>query len=125
MSTPTEPTSGRPSSLAMTTGLDLLDEWSTGAVQSQKNIVHRILFAVADMTVSTDYIVIDDVRDHMQFFVLAKSDLVVKIRIEGLDSFGLLYVGPAGAAPGLDVALPAPSVPGPVETGDCGERWNV
>jgi hypothetical protein len=101
------PANGRPSSFTVTSGLDLLDEWSTRATQSQKNIVYAIIFAVADRTVFADYNVIDDVENHMEFFVLAKNDLIVKIRIDGFDSFGILYIGPSCTAPGLDPARPA------------------
>src|SRR6266446_2633333 len=101
------PANGRPSSFTVTSGLDQLDEWSTRATQSQKNIVYAIIFAVADRTVFADYNVIDDVENHMEFFVLAKNDLIVKIRIDGFDSFGILYIGPSCTAPGLDPAPPA------------------
>jgi hypothetical protein len=107
MSAPLVPASGRPSSFTVTSGLDLLDEWSAHATQSQKNIVNRIIFAVADKNVFTDYIVIDDVENHMEFFVLAKNDLTVKIRIDDFDSFGILYIGPSCTAPGLDPVRPA------------------
>jgi hypothetical protein len=101
MSTPLMPAGGRPSSFTVTSGLDLLDKWSARATQSQKNIVNRIIFAVADKSVFTDYDIIDDVENHLEFFVLAKGDLAVKIRIEDFDSFGIIYIGPSCAAPGL------------------------
>jgi hypothetical protein len=93
---------GRPSLFTVSCGLDLLDEWSEHATQAQKNIVHRVIFSVADKSVFTDYVVVDDVENHMEFFVLAKSDLAVKIRIDGFDSFGILYIGPSSDVPGLD-----------------------
>lgn len=95
----------RPSLFTVTCGLDLLDEWSAHATQAQKNIVHRVIFSVADKSVFTDYVVVDDVENHMEFFVLAKSDLAVKIRIDGLDSFGILYIGPSSDAQGLDPGM--------------------
>jgi hypothetical protein len=101
----------------LTAGLDVLDEWSSNAIQSQRNIVYRILFAIADKTAFSNYIVLGDILDHMEFFVLAKSDLVVKVRLEDFDSFGVLYVGPACTAPGLDLAL---SVPDSAEADDSG-----
>ncbi|HEX6521704.1 MAG TPA: DUF6235 family protein [Streptosporangiaceae bacterium] len=105
MSAPLVPASGRPSSFKLT-GLDLLDKWVAHATQPQKNIVHEIIFAVADKTVFANYTVVD-AENHMQFFVLTKSDLVLKFRIDGFDSFGILYIGPIHAAPGLDGTLPA------------------
>jgi hypothetical protein len=96
------PASARPSSFTVTAGLELLDQWSAHATQAQKNIVSRVIFAVADKTVFADYDVIDDAENHMEFFVLAKNDLIVKIRIDGFDCFGILYIGPSCTAPGLD-----------------------
>jgi hypothetical protein len=113
MSAPIVPSSGRPSLFTVTSGLDLLDEWSAHATQSQKNIVNRIIFAVADKNVFTEYCIVDDIENHMEFFVLAKNDLAVKIRIEGFDSFGILYIGSSCAAPGLDPAWPASITPAP------------
>jgi hypothetical protein len=104
MSASLVPASGRPSSFTVTSGLDLLGDWSARATQSQRNIVYAIIFAVADRDVFTDYDVIDDVENHMEFFVLAKNDLIVKIRIDGFDSFAILYIGPGCTAPGLDPA---------------------
>jgi Family of unknown function (DUF6235) len=104
MSASLVPPSGRPSSYNVTSGLDLLDEWSAHATQSQKNIVNRIIFAVADKSVFADYDIVDDARNHLEFFVLAKNDLTVKIRIEDFDSFGIIYIGPSDSAPGLDQA---------------------
>jgi hypothetical protein len=100
------PDSARPSKFTVTSGLELLDEWSAHASQVQKNIVHRIIFAVADKTVFSDFSVIDDVENHMEFFVLSKNDLAVKIRIQDLDSFDIVYIGPSCTAPGLDPSFP-------------------
>jgi hypothetical protein len=91
----------------VTSGLDLLGDWSVHATQSQRNVAYRIIFAVADRNVFTDYAVVDDVENYMEFFVLAKNDLVVKIRIDGFDSFAIFYIGPSCTAPGLDATPPA------------------
>jgi Family of unknown function (DUF6235) len=96
----------RPLPFRLTTGLGLLEEWSATATQVQKNVVNQLLFAIAGRTVFTEYIVVDDVTKTMEFFVLAKCHLAVKIRVHGLDSFGIVYIGPADAAPGLDRAVP-------------------
>jgi hypothetical protein len=96
--------SSRPSLYTITSGLDLLEDWAVEATQPQKNTVYLTLFAVADKTVFTAGTVIDDPASPLEFFVLAKNDIVVKIRIESMDSFAILYIGPSDAAPGLDVA---------------------
>ena len=88
--------------LKLTSGIDLLDEWAHGAAQSRKNIVDSLLFSVVEKSVFGAYDVVDDVENHMEFFVLTKADLIVKIRIHDFESFGIVYVGPACSAPGLD-----------------------
>jgi hypothetical protein len=114
---------GRPSLFTVTSGLDLLDEWSAHATQAQKNIVHRVIFSVADKTVFTDYVVIEDVENHMEFFVLAKSDLAVKIRIDDFDSFGILYIGPSSDVQGLDPEWAASiSEPSSLSAGDAAQQ---
>jgi Family of unknown function (DUF6235) len=100
----------QPLQFRLTSGLELLEEWSRSATQVQRNVVNQVLFAVASRDVFSEYAVVDDVTKTMEFFVLAKCDIVVKIRVHGLDSFGIVYVGPAGSAPGLDCAVPDPQV---------------
>jgi hypothetical protein len=121
MSTPIAPLgadSARPSSFTVTSGLDLLEDWSAHATQPQKNIVYEIIFAVADKTVFTRYTVVDDAEKHMEFFVLTKNDLVVKVRIDSFDSFGITYIGSCRCVPGLDRIQSAPisSATGSVNT---------
>src|SRR5208282_3089088 len=91
------PEGSRPRALMfrLTSGLERLDEWSQNATQVEKNVVNRVLFAVAGKTVFSEYVVVDDVARTMEFFVLAKCDLAVKVRVYGLDSFGIVYIGPA------------------------------
>ena len=98
---------GRPSTFTITTGLDLLADWTAGATQADRNTIYAIMFAVADHSVSTARMVIDDTENHMEFFVLARNDLAVKIRIDDFDSFAILYIGPASTAPGLAPVSPA------------------
>lgn len=100
----------QPLPFRLTSGLELLEEWSRTATQVQRNVVNQVLFAVASRAVFSEYAVVDDVTKTMEFFVLAKCDMVVKIRVHGLDSFGIVYVGSARSAPGLDCAVPDPQV---------------
>jgi hypothetical protein len=107
----------RPLPFRLSSGLERLDKWSQDATQVEKNVVNRVLFAVTSKTVFSEYVVVDDVVRTMEFFVLAKCGLAIKIRVHGLDSFGIVYIGPTSAAPGLDQAAPDPEVftagPGP------------
>lgn len=100
----------RPLPFCLTSGVDLLEEWSEHATQVQKNLVNQVLFSVARRAVFSEYAVVDDATRAMEFFVLVKCDIAVKIRVHGLDSFGIVYVGPASAAPGLDSAVPDPGI---------------
>ena len=107
MAVPTGPAEGWPrSTFRLTSGFKPLDRWSQNASQVEKNVVYQALFAVVSRSVFAQYDVIDDVTKTMEFFVLARCDLTVKIRVHGLDSFGIVYVGPTCDAPGLDQAAP-------------------
>lgn len=94
----------------LTSGLGLLEEWSKTATQVQRNVVNQVLFEVASITVFSEYPVVYDMTKTMKFFVLAKCEIAVKIRVHGLDSFGIVYVESASAAPGLDRTVPDPGV---------------
>jgi hypothetical protein len=96
-----------PTPFRLISGFELLEQWSERATQVQKNIVHRALFAVTDRSVFNDYMIVDDVAKTMEFFVLCRCDLAVKIRIHDFETCGLVYIGPTCAAPGLDQAGPA------------------
>lgn len=102
MGMPTRPAGGSgPAAFRMVSGFGILEEWFEHATQSERNTVSRILLAVAGNSVFIDFDVIDDIVRPGEFFVLAKADLVVKIQIHDLTSFGIVYIGPAGGAPGL------------------------
>jgi len=101
MAVPSGPTGRRlPTGFRLISGLDVLDRWSEQATQIEKNIVHQALFAVVDRSVFTDHLVVDDVKA-MDFFVVARCELVLKIHVHDLDSYGIIYIGPACAAPGF------------------------
>ena len=107
MAVPIEPADCWPrSAFRLASGLNIFDEWSQNASQAELDIVTQVLFAVTEKSVFAQYYVVDDVSKTMEFFVLARGDLTVKIRVHGLDSFGIVYIGPTCAAPGLDQASP-------------------
>lgn len=84
--------------LRLAFGMALLEEWTEGANQSQKNALHRVLFAVADGSVRRTHVVLDDVGSIGRFFVLARPDLVVSICFPSPTTFGVLFIGePAGS----------------------------
>lgn len=102
MGMPQQPTGrSEPAAFRMVSGFEILDEWFDQATQPDRNIVARILLSVAGKSVFSDFDVIDDITRPVEFFVLTKVDLTVKIRIHDLSSFGVVYIGPTTSAPGL------------------------
>jgi hypothetical protein len=94
-----EPTSFHPR-FRLDSGQALLDRWASTAGQVEKNAVYKALLCVPDGSVFRTHTIIDD-RDRPQdFFVLAREDLVIKIRMRNFESFDILYIGPlSGATP--------------------------
>jgi hypothetical protein len=109
-----------PTPLRVSSGFDVLEKWSEHATQVEKNIVHRVLFAIVDRSVFVAHDVVDDVTKTMEFFVLCRCDLTVKIRLHDFESCGIVYVGPTCTAPGLDQAEPRALEAEPEETSDPG-----
>jgi hypothetical protein len=95
-----------PPSLRLTSGFELFERWSHSATQVEKNIVHQVLFAVTDRSVFKNYMIVDDLTQTMEFFVLCRCDLTVKIRVHDFETCGITYIGPICSAPGLDQAKP-------------------
>jgi hypothetical protein len=106
MAVPNEATRRYSPLFRLASGLEVLDEWSLTATQAERNAANAALFAVIEKTVFAKYDVVDDVAKTMEFFVFARSDLIVKIHVHDLGSFGIVYVGPAAEAPGLDCPKP-------------------
>jgi hypothetical protein len=79
-------------------GFDVLDEWAGTATASEKGLVYRALFAAVDGSLFRDYRIIADVRRPGQLFVIARDDLVLKLRIDCLGWFAILYIGPCAGA---------------------------
>jgi uncharacterized protein DUF6235 len=97
----TEPvTSGYRARFRMDTGLEVLEDWTDTAKQSVKNAMYKALFAVADGSVFRTYKIVDDLQRPSEFFVLVRDDLVLKIRVNSFDSFGITYIGSRAGEPG-------------------------
>jgi hypothetical protein len=80
----------------MDNGLDVLDVWAETATQSRKNAVYKALFAMQDGSLFRTYRVIDDFKLPNEVFVIVKDNLVMKIRINCVDSFDVVAIGPCG-----------------------------
>jgi hypothetical protein len=78
--------------------LDLLDQWAATAGQVEKNAVYEALLSVPDGSVFRTRTILDDRDRPREFFVVAREDLVIKIRMGDFDSFGIVYIGPLSGA---------------------------
>jgi len=74
-------------------GWDVLAEWADTASQSRKNAVYAALFSMVDRTIFATHHVVGDPARPNELYVAIKDDLVLKTRVNGLDSFDVLHVG--------------------------------
>lgn len=75
-------------------GLDVLGAWADTAPLSMKNAVYKALFAMVDGSLFRNYRVVDDYQRPDEVFVIVRDDLMLKLRITCIDSFGVLHIGP-------------------------------
>jgi hypothetical protein len=80
------------------TGLDVLEDWFESAGQVHKDAVYKALFAMVDGTLFRTYRVVDDYQQPSELYVIVRDDLVVKIRVNCFDSFGIVHIGPPTSA---------------------------
>jgi hypothetical protein len=81
------------------TGLEVLEEWSDAALQSQRNAIYKALFAMQDGSLFRRYRIVDDFQRPNELYVIVKDDLVMKIRVNCFDSFGIVHIGQPGTSP--------------------------
>lgn len=82
----------------METGLDVIEDWAEDASQAEKHAVYKALFAMQDGSLFRTYRVIEDFQRPNELFVIVRHDLVMKIQVHCLDSFGVVEIGPCGHA---------------------------
>jgi hypothetical protein len=85
----------------METGVEVLDTWAQTAAPAEKNAVHDALFAMLEGTLFHSYRIVDDYQRPSELFVIVKDDLVMKIRINCFDSFGIVHIGPPAESAGF------------------------
>lgn len=85
--------------LRLDSGLALLESWAATAGQIEKNAVYEALLNVPDGSVFRTHTIIDDRDRPQEFFVLAREDLVIKIRTPNFDWFDIVYIGPPVGSP--------------------------
>ena len=78
------------------TGLDVLDEWAETASQDKKNAIYKALFAMLDGSLFRTYRIIEDFQRASELYVIVKNGLMMKIRINCSDTFGVVSIGPCG-----------------------------
>ncbi len=76
------------------TGIEVLADWSDTAQEAHKEAVHAALFAMLDGTLFNTYRIVDDYQRPNELFVIVLDDLVMKIRVNCFDSFGIVHIGP-------------------------------
>jgi hypothetical protein len=102
MNDPTERSDTRyRSKFRMETGLEVLEDWAETASQTKKNAVYKALFAMQDGSLFRTYRVIDDFQRPNELFVILRKDLVLKLRVNCFDSFGIVRIGPRDDSPEL------------------------
>lgn len=79
-------------------GLDVLDRWADTADTCDKVLVYQALFSMVDGSLFREYRIFDDFQRPNELFVVVEDDLVLKLRINCLDSFGILHIGPCDQA---------------------------
>lgn len=85
----------------MDTGTEVLASWSETASQSDRNAVYRTLFSILDGSIFHTHNLVEGFAVPSEFFVVLKHDVVVKLRVHGAGSFGIVYIGPWIDAPGV------------------------
>lgn len=81
--------------LQLADGSDLIEEWSEGVTQSDRNAVYEALFAIGDGSAFLIYDVFGDPRDPCNLIVVVKDDLALRIRLQRTDmAFRIVEVGP-------------------------------
>ena len=76
------------------TGLDVFEDWAATAPEAQRAAIHKALFAMVDGTLFRTYRVVDDYQRPNELFVIVTDDLVMKVRVNCFDSFGIVHIGP-------------------------------
>jgi hypothetical protein len=84
--------------LRLGSGIDVLNEWTDTAKGPDVAAVAAALFAVVERTVYRRYPVIDDSTQARELVVVVRDDLAVRIRLDDVEKFGIVFIGTPGAA---------------------------
>jgi hypothetical protein len=84
--------------LRLGAGLDVLDNWADTATGVDITAVFDALFSVVERAVYYRYPVIDDSEKARELVVVVRDDLAIRIRLDDVATFGIVFVGSTGAA---------------------------
>jgi hypothetical protein len=84
--------------LRLGSGLDVLNAWTDTATEANAKAVADALFAIVERSVYRDYPVIDDSTVARELVVVVRDDLAVRIRLDDVEKFGIVFVGSPAAA---------------------------
>lgn len=79
--------------LRLGTGIEVLDAWSATASQIDVNAMTDALFAIVERTVYTRYPVVEDSALARELVVVVRDDLAMRIRLDDVETFSILFVG--------------------------------
>lgn len=84
--------------LRLGSGLDVLNAWTDSATDVDVAAVSDALFSVVERTVYRRYPVIDDSTMARELVVVVRDDLAVRVRLDDVEKFSVVYIGSPGAA---------------------------
>jgi len=84
--------------LRLASGFDVLDGWLDTASISDAAAVGDALFSIVERTVYFDYPVVDDSAVARELVVVVRDDLAIRIRLDDVEKFGVVYVGSPATA---------------------------
>jgi hypothetical protein len=84
--------------LRLGSGIDVLSAWTDSAKDADVAAVSDALFSVAERTVYRRYPVIDDSTMALELVVVVRDDLAVRVRLDDVETFGVVFIGSPGAA---------------------------
>lgn len=79
--------------LRLGTGIEVLDAWTATASQIDVNAMTDALFAIVERTVYTRYPVVEDSALARELVVVVRDDLAMRIRLDDVETFSILFVG--------------------------------
>ncbi len=95
--------------LRLGAGIDVLNTWTDSAKVADVEAVADALFAVVERSVYRRYPVIDDSTVARELVVVVRDDLAIRLRLDDVEKFGIVFIGSPGAALELRKATESPA----------------